>query len=97
MPELEPFPPNVTLDVTTITLGEMSEIEIQSGVSFERLLRGKISRQMVALWVYARRTFEQPRTWQELSNLRLYDVASSSSPKPSGGHPRKSKGSRSET
>ena len=80
----------ITLDVSTLTLGEMSEAEIQSGRSFEKLLGGRATRRLLALWVHEQRTSAQPRNWRDLSNLRLSDVPSSTSPSSSDGRPETS-------
>lgn len=61
-----------TLDITTLTLGEMAELEAQSGRSFTSLLRGAATGKLVALWVHESRTSEKPRSWQELSALRAF-------------------------
>jgi hypothetical protein len=79
----EPEVPKVaTLDVTTLTLGEMAEAERQSGRSFDNLLTsGTATRRLLALFIVESRTCAQPRSWQQLADLRPYD--SSSSPLPS--------------
>ena len=82
--------PTITLDLSTLTLGEMSNAEIASGQDFDRLLRGRVSRRLLALWVHEQRTSERPRSWRELASLRLSDVGSSTSPLPSDGPSAKS-------
>lgn len=60
------------LDIATLTLGEMSEAERQSGRSFDGLLRGRATRKLLALFIHELRTSAQPRSWQELSDLKAY-------------------------
>jgi hypothetical protein len=70
-----------TLDLTTLTLGEMAAVEAESGRSFDALLRaGNATKRLLALWVAEHRlpSSGPRRSWQELSNLR--PLASSSSP-----------------
>ena len=80
-----------TLDVGTLTLGEMAEAELQSGRSMDALLRaGSATRRLLALWVAERRTSAQPRTWSELSTLRPFASSSSTLPSEPDGIPAKS-------
>lgn len=75
--------PSITLDVSTMTLGEMSAAEIESGVTMDKLLTGgRATRRLLALWVHERRSSAKPRSWLELSSLRLSDLSSSTSPSP---------------
>ena len=60
------------LDIATLTLGEMSEAEAQSGRSFDGLLRGRATRKLLALFIHEQRTSGKPRSWQELSDLKAY-------------------------
>jgi hypothetical protein len=60
-----------TLDLASLTLGEMAEAERQSGRSFDKLLTsGNVTRRLLALWVAELRSSAQPRSWHELSSLR---------------------------
>lgn len=62
-----------TLDVGTLTLGEMAAIEEQSGRSMDRLLvAGSATRRLLALWVAESRSSAQPRSWRELAGLRVF-------------------------
>lgn len=80
-----------TLDIETLTLGEMSQAEIQSGMRFETLLTsGRSTLRLLALWVQERRTSNEPRSWQELSNLRPLGKRSLASPSVSSGPPERS-------
>jgi hypothetical protein len=74
----------VTFDLETLTMGEASEAERQSGQPLSSLLRSPISRRMLGMFVHALRHYETPLTWSDLSNLRLLDVSQSSSRAPSG-------------
>ena len=70
----------ITLDLSTLTLGEMAEAERQSNRSFDDLLRaGTATRRLVAVFVAELRSSERPRSWLELSSLRLRDAQSSTS------------------
>jgi hypothetical protein len=63
----------ITLDVTTITLGEMAEIERESGRSMDGLLKGRATQLLVALWLADhRKNSGTPRSWQELCDLRVF-------------------------
>jgi hypothetical protein len=71
----------LTLDVNTLTLGEMSQLEVESGQPFSQLLgtalRGGATRRLLALWVHEHRSSERPRSWRQLGDLRV-SVSSSS-------------------
>jgi len=67
----------VTFDVSTLTLGEAATAEAQSGQTIQQLLRGMASRRILGMLVHELRSSEQPRSWHELSILRLLDVTSS--------------------
>lgn len=82
----EPTPgaqPTITLDITTLTLGEMAECERQSGHSFEKLLTGRASRKIVATFVAEWRSSDSVPSWQEVSSRRLFDSSSSTPRSPS--------------
>lgn len=83
---------DVTVDVSTLTLGELSAIEIASGLSFERILRARMTFRLALLYVHELRSSERPRSWQELSSLRLSDVSPSTSPSASAGPSETSNG-----
>ena len=62
-----------TLDIGTLTLGEMAALELESGRSMDSLLKGRATLLLVALWVADhRKTSGQPRSWQELGDLRVF-------------------------
>ena len=67
---------NITLDITSLTLGEAAEAEFQSGKTIQQLAKGRASLLLLATFVHELRSSEQPRNWQELSNLPLLDVSS---------------------
>jgi len=86
-------PSTVTLDVDTLTLTEMSEAEVQSGMDFLAILSaGAATRRLLALWVQERRSSERPRTWRELGSLRPSDALRSISPSSPDGDPTPSDG-----
>ena len=77
-PQLAELP---TIDLATLTLGELEALELESGRSFELLLKaGAGTRRLLALWLYERRqallSSERPPTWRELGDRPLYDVSS---------------------
>ena len=76
----------VTLNLETVTLGEMAAVEQAAGRDFLDLWQaGRATRRLTALYVHELRTSETPRSWQELSALRLLDGSSSTSPaRPAG-------------
>lgn len=63
----------VTLDLRSLTLGEMSEIEQVSGRSFDRLISGSAGRKLVAVYVQALRSSGPTPLWSEVCALRLFD------------------------
>ena len=67
----------VTLDLSTLTLGEAAEAERQSGVSLGQIAGSTISLKILAMFVHGLRNYAPAPSWQELSNLRLYAVSSS--------------------
>jgi hypothetical protein len=75
----------LTLDVNTLTLGEMAQMEAESGQPFAQLLatamRGGATRRLLALWVHEHRSSAQPRSWRQLGDLRV--SVRPSSPEPS--------------
>jgi hypothetical protein len=74
----------LTLDVNTLTLGEMSQLEVESGQPFAQLLgtalRGGATRRLLALWVHEHRSSAKPRSWRQLGDLRVSVSSSSESP-----------------
>jgi hypothetical protein len=86
------WPEDVTLDLSTLTLGEMSECEMQSGRSFDQLMKGKATQRMVALFVHGLRHFAPTPSWSDVANLHLSDVRSSTSRSRSDGPRLKSAG-----
>ena len=83
----------ITLDVKTITLGEMEEAEHQSGRDFQELLRqGSATRRLLGLFLHEWRSSGQPPSWRTLSDRRPLGKPSSSSPSPSAGPPNQPPG-----
>ena len=70
----------ITFDLSTLTLGEAAEIEIASGKSLQQILKSKTSLLMAALFVQRLRNSGSVPSWTELSNLRLLDATSLTSP-----------------
>ena len=86
MSETAPAADVVTLDLASLTLGEMAAVEKMSGEDFAAMLtRGAASRRLLALAVHELRTSAQPRSWSDLCSLRLSDASSSTSPSPADG------------
>lgn len=67
----------VTLDISTLTLGEAAKAEQQSGMTIQQLSRSSAGTILLAMFVHELRSSAEPRSWSELSNLRLLDVSSS--------------------
>jgi hypothetical protein len=67
----------ITLDVDSLTLAEMAQVEMESGLPFVTILanvkRASATRLLLARWVQERRSSAQPRSWSELGSLRLQD------------------------
>ena len=83
--------PLVTLDITTLTLGELASAERASGLSYQEMMRGTFSRLLLAMYVHELRNSDEPRSWSDLSNLRLLDASSSIAQSPGDGVPATSR------
>jgi hypothetical protein len=78
----------ITLDLETVTLGEMAAVELAAGRDFLDLWKaGRGTRRLIAVYVSELRTSATPRSWQELSGLRLLDASSSTLPASPAGAP----------
>lgn len=86
---------DVTLDLTTLTMGEAGLAERESGLPLSAMLASPMTRRLLALFVHISRTSGEPPKWSALSNLRLLDVSPSRSPEPRGNPSAKSNASRS--
>lgn len=77
---------DVRIDVDTLTLGELSLLERESGSDFHTLARaGRASRMLLALWLTELRRStpsERRRSWSELASLPALGALSSTSPSP---------------
>lgn len=69
----------VTLDVSTVTLGEWVEAELASGLTMQQLLKSHAARKLLVMFVHELRHSANRRSWNELCSLRLLDVSSSMS------------------
>jgi len=67
----------LTLDLTTITLGEMAAVEIASKRDFTTLLKGQVGRRLIALYLREWRSSGVEPSWSEISSHR--PLASTSS------------------
>ena len=74
---------SITLDISTLTLGEAAAAEVASGYTIQQLARGRATLKILALFVHEYRHSERPRSWSELASLRLLDSSPSTSPSPS--------------
>jgi len=70
----------VTLNLSTLTLGEAAQAEIESGLTLQQMIRSSAARKILALYVLELRSSGDRRSWSELSSLRLLDGLSSTSP-----------------
>ncbi len=81
----------LTFDPDSLTLGEMVAVEAAGGEDFPKLWAAGLGMKLlIAAYVNELRTSEQPRSWNELSSLRLLDVSSSTSRASRAGRPVKS-------
>jgi hypothetical protein len=71
----------VTLDLSTLTLGEAAEAERQAQLSLGQIASSPINLKLLAMFVHGLRNYVPAPSWQELSSLRLFDVSSSSTPR----------------
>lgn len=83
---------SITLDLNTLTLGELAAVEGASGQTFDRLLRGSATRMMLALYVHRWRTSGVEPRWSELADLTVSDALSSISVSAPDGAPTSSGG-----
>lgn len=65
------------LDVDTLTLGELMDVEIASGRSVDVLLRGRASRRMLGLYFHLWRTYGSEPPWHALASLRVLGASPS--------------------
>ena len=74
----------ITFDVTTMTMGELLQVEEASGLSPDAILKsfGRPStlRLMVAVFVQRLRNSGQPPSWKSLTDLPILDALSGNSP-----------------
>ncbi len=70
-----------TLDLESLTWGELGMVELESGLSSRQLLNTSSYRQALATMVLASRNGEDVPSWHELMNRRV--LGGSSSPSPS--------------
>jgi hypothetical protein len=87
---IDPPIATIELDLDSVTLGEMAEVERQSGQDFMALLRrGTATRRLLGLFLHESRSSERPRSWQELGARRpLAELSSSSASSPAGDPPK---------
>ena len=82
----------LTLDLATVTLGEMAALEMASGRDFGALLKGQVSRRLIALYLREWRSSGVEPSWSSIASLRPLDSGSSTSVSPSAGRPARSNG-----
>ncbi len=68
--------PTVELDIQTLTLGEVWEVEKASGQDFKTLVERKMGQRLVVLYVSRLRSDGQAPSWPDLLNLRVLDSTS---------------------
>lgn len=76
------MPEQITLDLDSLTLGELMEAERQSGQDAQVLLTRSTHRRALAVFVYRWRTSGHAPSWSEVAGLRLLDASSSTSRSP---------------
>lgn len=69
----------VTLDLTTVTLGEAAEAERASGWSIGEIVKSPTARRVLAMFLHGLRNYDEWPNWKELASLRAVDVSSSTS------------------
>lgn len=74
------MPETVTLDLETLTLGEIVAAEDASGKDIGKLLSTSGHRRLLAIFVQRLRSSGSAPSWQELLSLRLLDVSPGVSP-----------------
>lgn len=70
----------VKLDISTLTLGEAAAAEVASGYTIQQLAKGRATLRLLAMYIHVSRNYGVTPQWSELSNLRLLDASSSTSP-----------------
>jgi len=65
-----------SFDMETLTLGELAAVERASGLSATVLMKGAVSKMLVALYVHRLRNSDEPPSWRELESLRVLDAPS---------------------
>ena len=69
----------ITLDLDSLTLGELADAEEASGKDSGKLLTSSANRRMLAVFVSRLRSDGAAPSWNDLRNLRLLDNSSSAS------------------
>jgi hypothetical protein len=70
----------VTLDLETLTLGEIIAAEEASGIDIGKLLSRAGHRRALAIFVQRSRSSGSVPSWHEITSLRLLDVSPGVSP-----------------
>jgi hypothetical protein len=83
----------ITLDMETLTLGEVIAAEDASGKDIGVLLSKSGHRRVLALFVHRLRTSGEAPRWQELTDLRILDAFPGRSPSPQDSRSPRSNGS----
>lgn len=69
----------ITLDLDTLTLGEMMAVEDASGKDITQLLSRTTGRRMLVLYVNQLRNSDSMPSWSELGRLKVRDELPSNS------------------
>ena len=84
IPEREPATmrdyDEVTLDLPSLTVGEIARAEVASGMTLQEMMASPMARKLMAVFIHELRNYVKPRSWHELSSLRLLDGRSLTSP-----------------
>lgn len=67
----------VTLDITTLTLGEAAEAEMASGKTLQQLVKSRTALLILALFIQEYRNSGLVPSWSELASRKVLDVSSS--------------------
>lgn len=76
------MPEQVTFDLDTLTLGELAQAEEASGQDLRQLMSKRSTRLMLAVFISRLRRDGRAPSWQELMDLPVRDVLSSTSDSP---------------
>jgi len=66
----------ITFDIETLTVGELAQAEIASGLTSRELLSSGSYQLLLGVFVHHLRSSKQPPKWSELASHKVLDVQS---------------------